>query len=681
MPRIQQAHNTSSRRRKRSSRSRNAVSATGRKTRAAAASIAPQAQIQSQKQALHHGCRSSCNSDIEIATPAGCLMDVAVVTPENSAVGDADGRDDELLMSPSLTRDVMTNSATATGDIILPIATPSPPVVEVAEVGRVSPPCRRRRRRRIKSNSHDKNISSSSLETEINNDFDEKKEEDDLDMSFLHFQQGYASARTLFHSSKNSTNSMRKSCNYHSYAPKVSINLNNSLSAIDIFPTSYEHPKEFNGTSSRISLYNTGYYGTNNSCHSEKQRKQLGILSDSLVLYDNATYITCTTRSQVWFLDDLQGRSLCSYRCIPYNSCNSIKKKFVKACDTATTNNATECLIGHDERIVRACPSLCREVNLLTLLYQRLVKQHERIESRLQMENNYRFLIPKRILIGKKEASVELVPSSTNDNCYNREHRMATIGQYLSFSIAVGGMGLKHQKTMADLVYHIIRAVSHCHSCQISHGSLNLNCILMKELSRSSCEIFIIGFGKAGIDCSTTNNTAALYNADNIALANIIHLLLTGNQLPKDIHNIELSQYIIGKPTYEAIIHELTHPDTTALHLNKDMCDYMKILATLRHDDSSSSRSTFIPKMIEQPYIVKTRQRQQQILSSCLEDKHQSKDKYLGVYDDEQSNNLVSDVEDEPSASSTVNAKSFFGENNKKRKPIVVLLDTDSEDD
>ena len=120
MPRIQQAHNTSGRKRKRSSRSRNAISSTGRKTRAAAASIAPQAQIESKKQALHHGCRNSCNSDIEIATPAGCLVDVAIVTPEITAVGDADGRDDELLMSP-LTRDVMTNSATATGDIILSI--------------------------------------------------------------------------------------------------------------------------------------------------------------------------------------------------------------------------------------------------------------------------------------------------------------------------------------------------------------------------------------------------------------------------------------------------------------------------------------------------------------------------------------------------------------------------------
>ena len=389
------------------------------------------------------------------------------------------------------------------------------------------------------------------------------------------------------------------------YAPDFMEGYENVISSLDIVETEFEHPKEFIGTSSRIKL--------------DSERKPF-----ELMIYNDVSYLTISSRNRVWWRDDIPNKSLCSYRIIESRGKSSPRTKL----SSMETYNAIRQTIGCDERAWYAFPAICREAHLLLTLRRRL------IESKCERM----IVVPDRILMGKREVSLQL-----NTELY----RVSTANQFLTFAIATGGMDLDKQRTMADLIYQIILAIRDCHSCGIVHGSLDLNCILLKEKSSTTCSVSLIGFHKNGVDCSKSDENHRLYTADNHALANMIYLLLTGNQLCSSwtSDDIVLSQYTIGKPTYEAILRELLRPECSALHINDDLQCFLNILSTLRPESDE-----VVPELIEQPYIVENKRRRRS--ESIFSEEEFFENKLNGNNLNDEARSLINDLQNESSLTS-----------------------------
>ena len=444
-------------------------------------------------------------------------------------------------------------------------------------------PCLTRRRRRLKSNTPPSKSSHSSGQQQYQQ------------FSLMHFESSHESTQRLLR-----TGVGQKGDNENIYAPDFMEGYENVLSSLEIIDTEFSHPKELIGTSSRIML--------------ESQSNAM-----ELVIYNDASYLTFT--SKIWWRDNIPNKTLCSYRII-----ESLKASTDEPSKKYEGGNYSHEMVCNDERIWFAFPKLCREAHLLLTLHQRLIKsKSERVT-----------IIPDQILVGKREASLQLKTG---------QYRLSTASQFLSFAVATGGMDLRKQETMADLIYQIIFAVLDCHSSQIVHGNLDLECVLLKEQSRTTCSVSLIGFSNAGIDCSKLKDTGGVYVADNHALAGMIYLLLTGNQLRKlyEKDRIEISQYIIGKPTYEAIINELLRPEGLALHMNDDLQCFLNILSTLRHD---SEELVNVPELIEQPY-VREKKRRRRSESICCTGEYYGEAQLTSSNDEARS--LINDLQNESS--------------------------------
>ena len=351
---------------------------------------------------------------------------------------------------------------------------------------------------------------------------------------------------------------------------------------------------------------------SNNRSRSRSSKKESG----ELVLFNDTAFLSSRSNARVWFRDDLPPHSLSS----TYSSESSDHNNRNRYCSVQDRNV---------EKLWQICSELCREAHLLLLFRERL------LQNNTNNNNNNKYngtctIVPIKFVLARNVKRVMLQLDCTT--------RLATAGQYLTYSISmstmIGQQQQLNEKAMANLIYEIIQVVSDCHACDIVHGDLNLNSFLMREGVGVRCAVSLVGFGPSGIDARQLldDNVEPNYSVDCCALANIIHLLLTGNDIPTyyttmDDSNststtattaatrgqqLRLSQYLIGRVTYEALICELLQAKCP-LHMNAEMAYCMNILEALTDDGddydngpSPSCSPILVPELVERSFLTTT---------------------------------------------------------------------------
>jgi len=300
-----------------------------------------------------------------------------------------------------------------------------------------------------------------------------------------------------------------------------------------------------------------------------------------LLLYNNSTVLESSCKSREWFSNALP---LCELK---HDKDNCKAKSKNKSCHSDDDGCAADIL--HN-----SCPALCREAYFLITL-------HERQKPFLLCQKNRRHLHATSLQLyrGNRRARLHLKN--------NMQQRSATLGQYLQYSISnlgSSGFNLDHQKTLASLIYRMIRAVMDCHACEIIHGDVTLNSFLLNERDYS---VQLIGFGNKGVDARYLNkDELCFYAVDNLGLASSIYLLLTGCEFVSG-QEVRISRYLVGSVTFEGIINELTskHSCTGPLHLNNDLNHFFLPLILDQLIGPNDGVPCVTPELIERSYVTK----------------------------------------------------------------------------
>ena len=301
-----------------------------------------------------------------------------------------------------------------------------------------------------------------------------------------------------------------------------------------------------------------------------------------LLLYNNSTVLESSCKSLEWSSNAL---ALCELKHDKDNCKAKSKNKSYHS-----DGDDDDCA----DILHNSCPALCREAYFLITL-------HERQKPFLLRRKNRRHLQPTSLQLyrGNRRARLHLKN--------NMQQRSATLGQYLQYSISnlgSSGLNLDHQRTLASLIYRMIRAVMDCHACEIIHGDVTLNSFLLNDRDYS---VQLIGFGNKGVDARYLNkDELCCYAVDNLGLASSIFLLLTGCEFVSG-QEVRISRYLVGSVTFEGIINELTckHSCTGPLHLNDDLNHFFLPLILDQLIGPSDGVPCVTPELIERSYVTK----------------------------------------------------------------------------